>query len=417
MTLPYAVPATGYRDFPVQHFTDTASVNLFVRSMCYLFVMSIPFEMPNRTIPIEIPTLAGFLFLGSTLFAVRASYKRITPAMIWFAIYMWLLALLTVLTARHGDIAARHIFSLTQIMFVAWALSNLIADPRVIRGVLLAIVVSIAARAAIQLLGIGTTSYTLWGGGERYTVLGQNANLSAIIMSGGLAVMVGLFITRDPRLPKLGWIAIPLALITGAAIIQTGSRGGVICVLAGLLALATAGKTARTRVRNGIAAIVAVGVLTWGTMQSEVMRHRIEQAAVEGHLAGRERIYPAAWQMLLEKPLLGWGPIENQYEIGRRIQETERASRDAHNLVLELMTSTGLLGTVPFLMGLLLTVRGAWRARRGPLGAIPLAFLMAVLAGTITGTWIAAKMLWLAFAIAVGAYEYWTPRPAKRMVV
>ena len=37
-----------------------------VRAALYLFVLSIPFEMPNRTIPIEIPTLFGSLFLLAT---------------------------------------------------------------------------------------------------------------------------------------------------------------------------------------------------------------------------------------------------------------------------------------------------------------------------------------------------------------
>ena len=51
--------------------------------------------------------------------------------------------------------------------------------------------------------------------------------------------------------------------------------------------------------------------------------------------------------MISERPILGWGPIENQFEIGARIGEEKKDRRDAHNIVLDLMTSTGFLGAIP----------------------------------------------------------------------
>jgi len=107
--------------------------------------------------------------------------------------------------------------------------------------------------------------------------------------------------------------------------------------------------------------------------------------------------------MIAEKPLLGWGPTENQYEIAKRIGEEKKNSRDAHNIVLELLSATGILGAIPFLIGMSLCIGGAWRARKGPLHMFPLAFLTTVLIGCISGTWIASKILWLAFSIALAA--------------
>jgi O-antigen ligase len=77
--------------------------------------------------------------------------------------------------------------------------------------------------------------------------------------------------------------------------------------------------------------------------------------------------------------------------------------RDAHNLVLELMTSTGVAGTIPFLIGLTLCVGSAWRARRTTRGVLPFAMLLAILTGTMSGTWIASKILWLVLAHAEAA--------------
>jgi O-antigen ligase len=124
-------------------------------------------------------------------------------------------------------------------------------------------------------------------------------------------------------------------------------------------------------------------------------------AAEAGSLAGREHIYPAALDMISERPLLGWGPIENQFEIAARIGEEKKDRRDAHNIVLDLLSSTGILGTIPFLIGYALAVRGAWRARRGPYGILPLALMAVTFMGCMSGTWIASKILWLTLAIAI----------------
>ena len=66
--------------------------------------------------------------------------------------------------------------------------------------------------------------------------------------------------------------------------------------------------------------------------------------------------FSAAWEMFLEKPLIGWGPANNISELGSRLG-LGSAIGMPHNVYLWLLTETGLLGTVPFLAGLWL----CWR--------------------------------------------------------
>jgi hypothetical protein len=58
---------------------------------------------------------------------------------------------------------------------------------------------------------------------------------------------------------------------------------------------------------------------------------------------------------------------------------------------------------VPFLIGLWLCVKQAWRGRNGNLGLLPLALLVALLAGGMSATTIYLKPQWFAFALAVAA--------------
>jgi len=392
----------------------TTAVHAIVRAALYLYVISIPFEMPDRTIPVEIPTLAAAILLLTTMVQPAVCYRRIPSALLWFAAWLWVfVAAVWINGMEHIALVVRLFLNMVLLLLVLWVITNLLQDRRVVHGLLLALVAACVLRAGIQLLGIATTIDTLWGGGERVTVLGQNSNLSAMILSAGLVALVGLQATGNPGIPRAGLMTWPLAALLGLAIVQSGSRGGILCAVAGLAVFAFRGRSARMKLRNGLMATAALVLLVWSGYRSQVVRNRFAEAAT-GQLAGREVIYPALLEMFAERPVLGWGPIANQYEIARRIDEVRRPSRDAHNLALEVLTTTGIIGAIPFFIGIALAVRSAWRARNGPLGAIPLALLAVVFVGTLSGTWIAAKIVWLALSLAVAAGIERQPRIAAR---
>jgi O-antigen ligase len=81
--------------------------------------------------------------------------------------------------------------------------------------------------------------------------------------------------------------------------------------------------------------------------------------------------------------------------------------RDTHNLGLELMTSTGLVGTIPFLIGMGLCVLAAWRARRGEQGVLPMAMIALVLVGNLSGNFLVFKLYWVMLAFAVASAATW----------
>src|SRR6185436_19224976 len=153
-----------------------------------------------------------------------------------------------------------------------------------------------------------------------------------------------------------------LAGLLGFAVLETGSRGGLASLVGGVLVFALAAHSLRARLRNAAIASLAIGLLILGIFRLPVIKNRLEDSMKTGNMAGREQLYPALWTMFLEKPALGWGPVANTYELAARIGERERPLRAAHNIVLELITSTGIVGAIPFLLGGWLCVRAAWRS-------------------------------------------------------
>ena len=126
-------------------------------------------------------------------------------------------------------------------------------------------------------------------------------------------------------------------------------------------------------------------------------------------MSGRENIFPTAWGMFKEKPFIGWGPIDNKYELGRRLQimygdrVSPDGSKDTHNMFLEILTSTGLFGAVPLLTCIILCLLAAWRARRGSQGALPIVMVITVILINMSGNWIASKLDWLMMACALAS--------------
>jgi hypothetical protein len=72
-------------------------------------------------------------------------------------------------------------------------------------------------------------------------------------------------------------------------------------------------------------------------------------------------------------------------------------------MLLEILTSTGLFGTVPLLTCVILCMLAAWRARRGYQGALPIVMVITVILINMSGNWSASKLDWLMMACALAS--------------
>jgi O-antigen ligase len=394
----------------------TPSTDLLLQGGLYLLVASIPFEYPERSIPLEIPTLMGAVFLLGTLFHPRRCYGRVPAAVIWFGLY--LIAFLLAMVASGGEYlspALSEFVVVLQGVLVLLAAGNLMQDETVATRAMATLVGACVIRAALPFLGFAKTANVVWTGGERVSALGQNANSAAMILAAGLVALIGLAYGRRGSRSRLILTGL-LGALLGFAVLETGSRGGLASLVGGVLVFALAAHTPRARLRNAVIATLAIALLIVGILRLPVMKNRLEDSMKTGNMAGREQLYPALWTMFLEKPALGWGPVANTYELAQRIGERERPLRAAHNVVLELLTATGVVGTIPFLIGAWLCARAAWRSRRGPHGVLPLALFCSVLISNMSGDWIAAKLIWVVLAYAF-ASERWQPAGLRLQVV
>lgn len=384
-----------------------APVKPIVQFGLYVLLASIPFELPayRGGFPIEVPTLTGALFLLTALAQPRRSFGQVPRPVWWFFGWLCVFAIATTVNFLNDAFEVLQYFLLVfEGVLVFWAAANLLDDATVASGALVSFAGACLLRAALPIAGIGRMTTKVWTGGVRITAFGQNENNAAIFLSAGLVALLGLAYFRSRPLIRPRLLAIPGCALIAFSVLETASRGGLAALVAGLsMFLLSRGQSAWQRLRNGaIAAVVLLG-LVWASLAIPVMRNRLRATEESGAMAGREDLYPILVQMFVEKPILGWGPQNNHYELSLREGNRFLIQRDTHNLVLEVLTNTGLVGAFFFCIPLWLCWRAAWRARASPEGVLPLALMACVMMGNMSGNWISSKLLWLTLAYAVAS--------------
>lgn len=413
--LPSTVPTPASpRLQAVQPLSQTRGPGRLVRWALYGFAFSLAFDAPDR-LPIEVTTFTASLFLLATLWQPRLCYGRRPTALWWFGAYLcayWVSYVFGYPTS--GVQAAKAFVFYVQGVLIFWACFNLMRYDWITKRILLTIVIASTTLAIMTILGIGKLHETDSG---RAVVFGQDPNLAARTLCVGLLIAVGLAYGRAKRVLRPFLIAWPLAALIGLAMILGGSRGQFVALAVGLWAFSLTGNTFGARVKHTIVAILAIGLFTWGALQSPLMQRRIEQARL-GNLAKREDIFPAAWQMFKDRPLTGWGPASQTVLATRlRLPPAQHLTRGTHNLFLAVLTSTGLLGAIPFMIGLWLCTWAAWKARRGIEGGLPVAQMAALWVANLTINFIVLKMQWVLLAYALASASFLTPQAFQQPVV
>jgi O-antigen ligase len=380
-------------------------INPLVLWAFLVVAFSMPIEYPTP-LPTQIHTVAACVFLLTALLQPSLCFRRPPAAVWWVSAYLWIYFVVTLFSA-HPTGSSKPFLHFLVGGLLLWTSSNLLRDPRIGRAALASFVLGSATLAGFELAGIGLSTFDP-DDRARHTVFGQDPNFVGGHMALALVALLG-FVAASRR----AW-PIPFAVGVGAllahSLLTAASRGAFAGTVAGLLGFAAAGPTPRSVLRHLSVAVLVASGLVWAGSGFESARRRVETAVVTGQMSGRERIYHEAWQMIVERPVLGWGPMDARYELrlrtaSREIEQVRKSplERDAHNLVLEALMTAGLVGTIPFLTAIGLCVLAAWRGRAGPYGATPFALIAAIVVLGMSSTWSMSKEAWLFFGYGLAA--------------
>ncbi len=327
------------------------------------------------------------IILAGTLARWAAGRERLTlpPELIAFGALALAYICASVFASDRGAAAAETLDLLSYGAVVAMLL--LLLDTTVwLRRAVWAVVAGIGLLALVAIVQQVTKTYgSSYGGfasilpaGDAMRSAGPlNPNPFGQILATS-AVLAFYLARTESRLPARALAAaISVACVLGVT--YTESRAALIALL-----IVAVGIGALHGVRLRVLAIALCGVIALGSL---VLSHSLQQRVTslseaatsggntldDGSLRGRKSENLAGLEMWADHPLLGVGPdnFEGHYlKYSAKIGIDPRPERrGAHNLYLESLAETGLLGTIAFLGVLWLALSGAWRARSRLTGA------------------------------------------------
>jgi O-antigen ligase len=386
-----------------------------VRWAFYAFVFSILFEEASMPIPLEVIHITGGFLVMAVFFIQPGLGLRRPPAAFWCFVIYTCVGIGTLLYYRQffdEEILSKQ-FKSFQLILLFWIAYNLMRNERTARGALISLVASCAVLSVLQVFGLTSTTEKVLSKTSRFSAFGLGPGQLAGVLSLGLLACFGLVhgikkVSVTPRF--LIW---PAFALIGMTVVKTGSRGPLIALAAGFLVFTLRRGTFVTKLRNTFVVLLGVGLFLWIASYSEIVRHRFEVTIEDGNVSAREKIYPMAIQMFLERPLVGWGPVANTWELGNRVQIPRYERLDTHNLVLYVVTSTGIMGAIPFFIGVGLCLRGAFKARGAAHGVLPLAMTVSVLVADMSSSGLHWKQHWLILAYALASAAFLRPQSVQ----
>jgi O-antigen ligase len=383
--------------------THADSPTRLIRWLFYAFVFLLPYETAGEGW-LEPTTILGALLLLSTLLQPGLFLRWPSKGYWCFFIYLYIFAALSATEpSALRSLTVLNVFLLTQLTILGWIALSVMRDEKVAERALVSFAAGCALLALLQLTGIAGRPVDDQAVIIRITAFGFHPNNLARILMLGLLALIGLTFGRPQSLFRPSIICLPFIALIVAALLQTGSRGALLALTSGLMTLILRKGDAWVKVRNACGLLVLLGLFVFAVSQSDIMSARFENTIEQGDVARRDLIYPAAWQMFLEKPLLGWGPINSTFELGTRLGHLDEETKNPHNLILFGLVSTGLIGAMPLFVGIGLASHKAWKSRHGVQGILPLAMIVAVFVANMSGLWLFNKLHWLVMAYALAS--------------
>jgi O-antigen ligase len=265
--------------------------------------------------------------------------------------------------------------------------------------------ISISTCAFLQLIGAAYSREQIWinniSNFTRISSFGVDPNFVGYQYSIGLLIAITILFGLLES-GKFIWIISFLSgLVNLLALLQTGSRGAIISLVFSIFTLPMVKKPLKIKIRILFYIIVFIGVLYTIIQNNIGLYMRFIQTFIYFDTANRIEIYSAAIKTLISRPVIGYGPYYNlfilpkYYYIGPIL--------DTHNIFLWVLTSSGIIGFVPFALIILISGINAYKSRIGKDNIVPFSLFCLLFMFSQTVTNINNKLFWIILAYAASS--------------
>ncbi len=329
----------------------------------------------NAVIEIIMCTI-GIIFLVHCI--KTKDFKWMQTDWVKVAFVFWMYICLRSLFAENPQVAlARGLPFIRYIFFAAAIAFWLLRDNKPEKYIIASLVLSI--------IFFGTSAITQYILGKDFfgnPYIGLVGNIRLTTAAGKMAIGMMLTLILFPALAYLFYhnksLALIYALIGSLAVFLSGERTALLLLCVGFALIALSFRRTRVYVA-AVSIIISVVVLTLYVNQSPIISRQVHSTSYEiSHFSQTSygRIYSTAMELFLSDPIFGIGLrhfqseclSEDYYPMWEDITKPHLTKSylcvtHPHNIYLEVLTETGLIGMLLFVLMISCWLKFAWKVR------------------------------------------------------
>lgn len=341
---------------------------------------------------LSIPKIAGFLYIFTILPQINKFIGILKIKFFLLPIglfYAWL----TIINILNVNTTSFNFFdfSLFQNILLFWFLINHSRkDPLILEKALLSLAIGSIMLAILYKAGIGVELSDL----NRISMFGDNENIIGLRMTIAILIIILWVLQNRLELGSYRFLLLfPLPIML-ELMAETGSR---VAIIAFILAIISGGILYNTKnlwTKISIVIIISIVLVYFSLliMKSEILMLRLLKSYEEGDLAGRDTI----WQSLI--PTIKNNPI---FGIGETGYAKLFGNLSPHNVFLEILCYTGVLGLILYLNFLYNICKRAYKCLKSSGNMLPLLLLLPIFGFIFAGQILTQKLGWVIFAYII----------------
>jgi hypothetical protein len=381
---------------------SSVEIKFSIRLFFYLFILLLPFDNEFALFGVSVVTYIGFLLMASVLtnrtFFFKSHFTFIL-LLVPFSIGTFVDFIELNNGSQLGFNELIHPLMLLVLILITYSIA--------IRGKLITIIWLIYGSTIILLL------YQLFSSNDmnnlrsgsnandetRMTTLGSDPNFVASYLSLGMIMSIYLLLKAIVVPKKIWYLSVLLIPLFMFGIINTGSRGGLIALVFGLISIIFTKKGVKTQLLYIVFIAVVFGFGAYFILHDASFLYRLQMAVDDGDTAGRDYIWQKAWGLTSDSPLFGLG----YYGYMARLGPLTGGSmlKVTHNTYLAMILATGWIGTILFLLFNYYVLKSVWKYRTYPFGNFLFsAFIVCTISAQSVNLEI-SKWFWIILALSI----------------
>lgn len=354
--------------------------------------MFVPFSSSGMSVS----RFSGILYVVTLIPELKSFIRmdRISDVLLWGWGFFGLLTLVSLLNINEISKDFFNISMFQNIVLFWFLINHARKDYLILEKGMLIFAFGAIAVAVMYLMGINVEYED-----GRLTMFKENQNVLGLKMCLGLVVLMANVVQDKLKIGKLRYLFLTPIPVMVNFIFATGSRLAflslLLCLITGIILIRT--KRSSDKILAVIIGVITLFILGISLMQSEVLKERLLNSVKNGDSSGRNEIWTNIMPLIRDNPIIGVG-ITGYHEFTANITSEDYSS---HNVILEVMCYTGIIGLACFLSFIYLVfARGIYSYDKNG-WLLPIFLIFPVVGLILSGQILDVKLGWVVFAYII----------------